>query len=109
MDTLEGLLYFETCKGIENWCLAVEDPKDKTKTKIFRCKDQEAGDPDRKFSKKRGGAWKFKAYKFNGKIEIVKTYERSLHEIWNYLPENSFRCFPSMSRMHYNIWMALMN
>ena len=94
MDTLEGLLYFETCKGIESWCLAVEDPKDKTKTKIFRCKGQEAGDPDRKFSKKRGGAWKFKAYKFNGKIEKVEICERSLHEIWNDLPEDGFRCFP---------------
>ena len=94
MDTLEGLLYFETCKGIENWCLAVEDPKDKTKTKIFRCKDQEARDPDRKFSKKRGGAWKFKAYKFNGRIEKVETVNRPLRSIWNDLPENSFHCFP---------------
>ena len=94
MDTLEGLLYLETCKGIENWCLAVEDPKDKTKTKIFRCKNQEAGDPDRKFSKKRGGAWKFKAYKFNGNIEKIETVNQSLRSIWNDLPENSFCCFP---------------
>jgi len=93
MDTLTGLLYLETCKEIENWCLAVEDPKDKTKTKIFRCKDQEAGDPDRKFSKKRGGMWKFKAYKFNGKIEKVETINQSLRSIWNYLPEDGFRQF----------------
>ena len=93
MDTLTGLLYFETCKGIESWCLAVEDPKDHTKTRIFRCKGQEAGDPERKFSRKRGGAWKFKAYKFNGRIEKIETVNRSLHEIWDDLPEDSFRQF----------------
>ena len=93
MNTLEGLLYFETCKGIENRCLAVEDPKDKTKTKIFRCKGQEVGDTDRKFSKKRG-VWKLKAYKFNGKIEKVETVNQSLRSIWNDLPDDSFRCFP---------------
>lgn len=93
MDTLKGLLYFETCKGIENWCLAVEDPQDKARTKIFKCKGQEAGNPDRKFSKKRGGAWKFKAYKFNGRIEKIETVNRSLHSIWDNLPEDSFRQF----------------
>ena len=93
MDTLTGLLYLETCKGIESWCLAVEDPQDHTKTRIIKCKGKKAGNTERNFSRKRGGMWKFKAYKFNGRIEKIEIVNRSLHGIWNDLPEDSFRQF----------------
>lgn len=94
MDTLEGLLYLETCNGMETWHLAVEDPKNKDHTRVIECRSQRAGKSERRFGRKRGGYWKFKAFRFKGKIKTIKTLDRSLHDIWYNLSDDSFRQIP---------------
>ena len=91
MDTLNSLLILETCNGKENWLLAVEDPKDLSKTRIFKCKEREARRREVFNSHKRGGLWKFRAFRFNGEVEKVETNERSITQIWPDIPKECFR------------------
>lgn len=94
MDTLKSLLILETCNGRENWLLAVEDPKDSSKTRIFKCKERKAKETHIGTSNKRGGLWKFKAFRFRGEIENVKTNERSITQIWHDIPADCFKQIP---------------
>ena len=94
MDTLEGLLYLETFNGMETWHLAVEDPKNKDHTRIIECVEEKVRNLDRKFGRKRSGHWKFKAFRFKGKIKTIKTLDRSLHDLWFGLSDDNFRQIP---------------
>ena len=91
MDTLNSLLILETCNGKENWLLAVEDPKDSSKTRIFQCKEREAQCREVSNSHKKGGHWKFKAFRFKGEVEKVEIKERSITQIWHDIPKDCFR------------------
>jgi hypothetical protein len=93
MDTLKGLVYIETCKGVDVFCLAVEDPNDSNKTRIFKGKERKANE-ERKFSKKRGGSWKFKAFRLIGKIENVEIVERSISQVIPNIPEDLYQQIP---------------
>ena len=94
MDTLKGLIYLETCDKIENWCVAVEDPRDSSKTRIIKCNDETWNGLEKINSNKRGGHWKFKAFRFNGNIKSIETIGRSLSQIWSDIPESCYNQIP---------------
>lgn len=75
MDTLKGLIYLETCGGIDTWCLAVEEPGNSEHTRIFKCKGiVSVIKGERKISSKKAGHWRFKVFRFRD-IEKVETIE----------------------------------
>lgn len=95
MDFLKGLVYLETTKGEDSWCLAVEAPKDSSRTIIVKCKGRESCERLRKVSSnKKGGHWKFKAFRFNGNIEKMEVIERPLIKIIPDIPTNLYQYFP---------------
>ena len=96
MDSLKGLIWLESMDGIEKWCLAVEDPENQNRTRVFRCFGEEAR-PEHingKSSNKKGGHWKFKAFRFNGNIEKMEVIERPLIKIIPDIPTNLYQYFP---------------
>ena len=95
MDSLKGLIYLETAEGEDSWCLAVEVPKDSSRTIIIKCKGRESCERLRKVSSnKKGGHWKFKAFRFNGNIEKMEVIEIPLIEIMPGIPKDLYEYFP---------------
>ena len=88
MDTLKGILYLETCAGVENLCLAVEDPKDLSRSIIIKCKGREPRNRD--FSRKRG-VWKFKAFRFRDNVESLVEVEKPISCLIPDLPDSLYQ------------------
>ena len=91
MDTLKGIIYWETTNGIESLCAAIQDPNNPSLSHILRCKGRPEPPMRRISNKKRN--WKFKAYRFmdlEKEEEVEKTIERVIPD----LPENLYSQIP---------------
>jgi len=97
MDTLKGFVYLETSDRKEAWCLAVEDPKNSMESIVVKCRAKEIrGRNYEKInnSKKRGGHWKFKAFRFNGNIDKIEASKKPITKIILNLPESCYSQIP---------------
>ena len=102
MDTLKGFVYLETLStGLyrkeETWCLAVENPKNLSGSIVVKCRAKEIRESDyceKTNSKKRGGHWHFKAFRFNGNIDKIEASERPIIKIIPDLPESCYSQIP---------------
>jgi len=104
MDTLKGFIYLETLSmGLdrreEAWCLAVENPKNSMESIVVRCRAKKTCGGDYYYfektnSKKRGGHWKFKAFRFNGNIEKIEASKKPVTKIIPSLPESCYSQIP---------------
>ncbi len=102
MDTLKGFVYLETSnsgldRGKEAWCLAVEDPKNSMESIVVKCRAKETRDFNynrKTSSKKRGGYWKFRAFRFNGNIDKIETSKKPITKIIPNLPEFCYSQIP---------------
>jgi hypothetical protein len=92
MDFLKGLVWVESCGGLETWCFAVEDPKNSSQSIVFKCKSKEI--QERGYSKKRSGMFKFKAFRFIGKIEKKEVIKKPILKIISDLSEDCFQDIP---------------
>ena len=95
MDFLKGLVWEESCGGLETWCFAVEDPKNSSQSIVFKCKSKEIQENIlRGYSKKRSGMFKFKAFRFIGKIEKKEVIKKPILKIISDLSEDCFQDIP---------------
>ena len=94
MDTLKGIIWEESCKGIETWCLAVEDPNNSSHSIVFRCFPKEIRAGIRGFSKKRCGMFKFRAFRFDGKIEKKEKLSKPVTRLMPDVPEECYHQIP---------------
>lgn len=95
MDFLKGLVWEESCGGLETWCFAVEDPKNSSQSIVFKCKSKKIqGNILRGCSKKRSGMFKFKAFRFIGKIEKKEVIEKPILKIISDLSEDCYQDIP---------------
>ena len=92
MDFLKGLVWEESCGGLETWCFAVEDPKNSSQSIVFKCKSKEI--QKRGYSKKRSGMFKFKAFRFIDKIEKKEVIKKPILKIISDLSEDCFQDIP---------------
>lgn len=97
MDTLKGFVYLETLnsgiKREEAWCLAVEDPENSRESIIVKCRAKEiCGDYfyEKTNSHKKGGHWRFKAFRFNGNIDKIEASKKPITKIIPDLPESCY-------------------
>ena len=81
MDTLKGIIYWETTKGIESLCAAIQDPNNPILSHILRCKGKPEP-PKRRICNKKGN-WKFKAYRFMNPNDATKREYFLLENIQN--------------------------
>ena len=101
MDTLKGFVYLETTSNLvdreERWCLAVEDPKNLMESIDVKCRAKKICDGDyykKTNSKKKGGHWKFRAFRFNGNIDKIKVSKKPITKIISDLPESCYNQIP---------------
>jgi hypothetical protein len=101
MDTLRGFIYLETSSSRidrkETWCLAVENPKNSMESIIIKCRAKKIYGSDyyeKTSSNKRGGHWKFKAFRFNGNIDKIEASEKPIIKIIPNLPESFYKQIP---------------
>ena len=99
MDTLKGFVYLETSSmGLdkeEAWCLAVEDPKNSMGSIVVKCRAKETcNHNERARSNKRGGYWKFRAFRFNGNIDKIEASRKPITKIFPNLPESYYSQIP---------------
>lgn len=97
MDFLKGLVWEESCGGLETWYFAVEDPKNSSQSIVFKCKSKEIQEETilRGFSKKRSGMFnKFKAFRFIGKIEKKEVRKKPILKIFPDLSKDCFQDIP---------------
>ena len=109
MDTLKGFVYLETIGGKESWNLAVEDPENLNYTRIIKCKGKYkyryTYRSTTDFSHKRGGNFKFKAFRFMGKVEKIETREYPVTSIMKSLPENLYQQIPIIELRKLEGWI----
>ena len=106
MDTLKGFVYQETVGGTKSWNLAVEDPKNKNHTRIVRCKKMKVSrSRSIGYSHKRGGYYKFKAFRFNGMVEKVEILKNPVTSIMPSLPENLYSQIPIIELRKLKEWI----
>ena len=91
MDTLKGIIYWETTGGIEYFCAAIQDPNNPNLSHILRCKGRPAPRTPRLVGRKRG-SWSFKAHRFmdSEEEEVKKRIERIIPD----LPDNLYIQIP---------------
>lgn len=90
MDTLKGIIYWETTAGIESLKLAVQDPNDPELSHILICKGKP--ERERRISNKRG-SWTFKAHKFRD-LETVEIRRKPIEKVFPDIPENLYIQIP---------------
>lgn len=88
MDTLKGIIYWETTAGIESLCAAIQDPNNPNLSHILRCK----GKPERRISNKKGN-WKFKAHRFMD-LEKEEEVKRKIERVISDLPNDFYIQIP---------------
>jgi hypothetical protein len=91
MDTLKGIIYWETTAGIETLCAAIQDPNNPSLSHILRCKGKPEP-PRRRICNKKGN-WKFKAHRFTD-LETEKEVEKRIERVIPDLPDNLYSQIP---------------
>jgi hypothetical protein len=98
MDTLKGIVYLETTStGLRRedaWCLAVEDPGNSMESIVVKCRAKETSNCETTKSNKRGGHWRFRAFRFNGNIDKIEAREKPITKIIPNLPESCYSQIP---------------
>ena len=113
MDTLKGVLYIETLStGLyrreETWCLAVENPKNSMESIVVKCRAKEIRESDYHEtinSKKRGGHWHFRAFRFNGNIDKIEASKKPVTKIIPDLPESCYSQIPLSELRRLDGWI----
>lgn len=113
MDTLKGFVYLETLstglgKKEEAWCLVVENPKNSMESIVVKCRTKETRNYnyyERTSSKKRGGHWKFKAFRFNGNIDKIEVSRKPITKIFPNLPESYYHQISLSELKKLNEWI----
>ena len=115
MDTLKGFVYLETSnsgldKREEAWCLAVENPKNSMESIVVKCRTKTKETRNYSYhektsSKKRGGHWRFKAFRFNGNIDKIEASKKPITKIIPNLPESCYSQIPLSELKKLNGWI----
>ena len=113
MGTLKGFVYLETSnsgvgRGEEAWCLAVENPKNSMESIVVKCRAKETCNynyHEKTSSKKRGGHWRFKAFRFNGNIDKIEASKKPITKIIPDLPESCYSQIPLSELRRLDGWI----
>ena len=87
MDTLKGIIYWETVGGMESLCAAIQDPKTPDLSHILKCKGRL-----RRVCNKRN-QWKFKAHRFTD-LETEEEVEKRIEIVIPDLPDSLYSQIP---------------
>ena len=90
MDTLKGIIYWETVGGIESLCAAIQDPKTPDLSHILKCKGRHS--KIWRVCNKRN-QWKFKAHRFTD-LETEEEVEKRIERVIPDLPDSLYSQIP---------------